>query len=174
MNGINFIKSNKWTLCNGSLKADLRFIQDRNIKLSESIVNVIKPNSKTTESLLILSKLLNHDADFNFNDKKFPPLPCSMNVCDSVRSSKPVCTSNVRTSKPVCSSHIHTNKSVCTVNVHSSKPVYTDNVCIIKPVCTSHIHASKPVCASYVRSSKPVCTSNFPRSKFVCDSHERK
>ena len=79
------------------------------------------------------SKLFNHAADFNFNDKDFPPLPCSMTVCNSVRSSKPVCTGNV----------------------HSRKPVYTNNVRTSKPVCTSHVRASKPICTSHVRSSKP-------------------
>ena len=36
----------------------------------------------------------------------FPPLLFSMAVCDSVRSSKPVCTSHLHTSKPVCTSHV--------------------------------------------------------------------
>ena len=90
MNGTNIIKPNDWTLRNGSLKVSLfhfdniHLIKDGNIKLSESIVNVIKSNSKTTESILLLSELFNHTADFNFNDKDFPPLPCSMTVCDSV------------------------------------------------------------------------------------------
>ena len=30
------------------------------------------------------SKLFNHAADFNFNDKDFQPLPCSMTACDSL------------------------------------------------------------------------------------------
>ena len=57
LNGMKFIKPNDWTLCNGSLKAslyhfdNLHLVEDGNIKLSESIVNVIKPNSKTTESV---------------------------------------------------------------------------------------------------------------------------
>ena len=61
LNGINFIKSNYWTLQNGSLKANLFYvhnlhlIQDGNIKLSESIVHVIKPNRKTTKSVLMTS-----------------------------------------------------------------------------------------------------------------------
>ena len=50
------------------------------------------------------SKLFNYAADFNFNDKDFPLLPCSMTACDSVRSSKPAHASNVRASKPVCAS----------------------------------------------------------------------
>ena len=83
---MNFIKSNDWTLRNGSLKANLFYFdnlhlnKDGNAKLSELIVNVIKPNSKTTEKVSMSSKLFNHTADFNFNDKDFPPLPCSMTV----------------------------------------------------------------------------------------------
>ena len=53
------------------------------------------------------SKLFNHAADFNFNDKDFLILPCSMTVFDTVRSSKLVCTSHDHTSKPVCTSHAH-------------------------------------------------------------------
>ena len=90
LNGVNFINPNDWTLRNSSLKAslyhfdNLHLIKDGNIKLSESIVNVIKPNSKTTESVSILSKLFNHSAYFNFNDKDFPPLPCSTTVYDNL------------------------------------------------------------------------------------------
>ena len=107
LNGVKFIKPDDWTLRNGSLKANLFYVDnihlilDGNIKLSESIVNVIKPNSTTTENVSMSLKLFNHLADFNFNGKDFPPLPCSITVCDSVRSSKPVCNSNVCTSKPV-------------------------------------------------------------------------
>ena len=60
-NSVNFIKPNDWTLRNGFLKANLFYvdnlhlIQDENIKLSESIANVIKPNSKTTESVSMSS-----------------------------------------------------------------------------------------------------------------------
>ena len=74
------LNQNDSSLHNSSLKAslyhfdNLHLIKDRNIKLSESIVNVIKPNSKTTESISILSKLFNQTADFNFDDKDFPPL----------------------------------------------------------------------------------------------------
>ena len=81
MNSVNIIKPKDWTLQNGSLKANLfhvdnlHLIENKNIKLSESIVNVIKPNIKTTESVSMLSKLFNHSADFNFNDKNFPLLP---------------------------------------------------------------------------------------------------
>ena len=112
LNGVNFIKQNGWILQIGSLKANLFYvdnlhlIQDGNIKLSESIVTVIKPNSKTTESVSMLSKLLNQAADFSFIYKDFPPLPCSMTVCNFVRSSKPVCTSHVRSKKLVCTSHV--------------------------------------------------------------------
>ena len=98
MNGVNLIKRNDWTLRYGSLKANLFYfdnlhlIKDGNIRLSDSIGNAIKPDSKTTESVTMSSKLFNQSAYFNFNDKDFPPLPCSMTVYDSVHSSKPVCT----------------------------------------------------------------------------------
>ena len=52
----------------------LHLIQDGNNKLSESIVNVIKLDSKTTEVVSMSSKLFNYAADFNFSDKDFPPL----------------------------------------------------------------------------------------------------
>ena len=65
-----------------------------------------------------------------------------MTVRDSVRSSKPICTSTVRTGKSVCTSHVRTSKPVCTGNVYSSKPVYINNVCTSKPVCTTDIRAS--------------------------------
>ena len=178
LNGINFIKPNNWTLHNGSLKANLFYvdnlhlIQDRNIKLSESIVSVIKPNSKTTESVSMSSKLFNPAADFNFSDKDFPLLPCTTTVCNFVCSSKPVCTSNVLTSKPVCTSHVHTSKPVCTSHVHTSKPVCTGNVHSSKPVCTNNARTSKPVCTSHVCSSELVCTCNFCASKTACDSCE--
>ena len=77
MNGVHFIKTKDWTLQNSSLKAtifyvdNLHLIEDGDIKLSESILNVIKPNSKTTESVSISSKLFKYAADFNFNDKIF-------------------------------------------------------------------------------------------------------
>ena len=86
LNGVNFIKPNDWTLRNGSLKAslfhfdNLHLIKEGIIKLSESIINVIKPINKTTKSVWMSSKLFNHTADFNFNDNGFPPLPCSMTV----------------------------------------------------------------------------------------------
>ena len=63
LNDVNFIKPNDWTFQNGSLKAHLLYvnslclIQDWNIKLSESIVNVIEPNSKFTKSVSMSSKL---------------------------------------------------------------------------------------------------------------------
>ena len=95
LDGVNYIKSNDWTLHNGSLKANLFYFdnlhlnKDGNAKLSELIVNVIKPNSKTTEKVSMSPKLFNGTADFKFNDKDFPPLPCSMTVYASFRSSKP-------------------------------------------------------------------------------------
>ena len=67
------------------------------------------------------SKLFNHNASFNFNDKYFLPLPCSMTVCDSILSCKRVCTTHVRASKLVCASHDR-SKPVCNSNVFSSKP----------------------------------------------------
>ena len=77
LNGVHFIKTKDWTLQNSSLKAtifyvdNLHLIEGGDIKLSESILNVIKPNSKTTESVSISSKLFKYAADFNFNDKIF-------------------------------------------------------------------------------------------------------
>ena len=77
--GVNFIKPNDWTFLNGFLKANLfhfdnlYLIKDENAKLSESIINVIKPDSKTSKSVSMSSKLFNHTVDFNFNDKDFPP-----------------------------------------------------------------------------------------------------
>ena len=59
-----------------------------NLKLSESIINAIRPNSKTTKSVSTSSKLFNHTADFNFNDNDFRPLPCSITVDNPVRSCK--------------------------------------------------------------------------------------
>ena len=137
LNDINFYKPSDWNLQNGSLKANffyvdnLHLIQDGKIKLSESIVNVIKPNSKTAESVLMSSKLFNYTADFNFNNKHCLPLPCSMTVCDSVCLSKPVCTSHVCTSKPFCTSHVRSSESAC-----------ASNVCLSKSVCTSNVHSS--------------------------------
>ena len=113
LNGVNFIKPKDWALQSGSLKAiwfytnNLHFVKDGNIKLFKSKVNVIKRNCRTTESVLMSSKLFSHAADFNFNDKDFLILPCSMTVFDTVRSSKLVCTSHDHTSKPVCTSHAH-------------------------------------------------------------------
>ena len=109
---------------NGSLKANLFYVNNLDviehgkIRLSESIVNVIKPNSKTTEIVAMSSKLLNHAADFNFNDKDFWPLPCSMTVHDSVGSSKAVCTSHVRATKPFSTSRVCSSKSGCANKVN--------------------------------------------------------
>ena len=167
MNRLNFIKLNNWTLRNGSLKAslfhfdNLHLIKDRNIKLSESIVNVIKPKSKTTESVSMSSKLFNYIADFSFNDKDFPPLLCSMAVYDSVCSckpvftsniciSKPVCTNHVRPSEPICTSHVRSSKPVCTGNVHSGKSVYTIDICTSNLVYASHVRTSMFVLVMFV------------------------
>ena len=56
-NGVNFVKRKDSTLQNSSLKANLFYvdnlhlIENGNIKLSESIVSVIKPDSKTIETV---------------------------------------------------------------------------------------------------------------------------
>ena len=134
-------------------------------------------------------------ADLNFNDKYFPNLPCSKAVCNSVRSSKPICTSNVRASKPVSTSHVRASKSVSASHVRSSERVCTSNICTSKPVCdsfeytskpvftrnfrtsksifTSHVCASKPICTNHIRSSKSACASNVRLSKLVCTSNVR-
>ena len=81
---------------NGSLKAnlfyfnDLHLIEDGNIKLSESIVNAIKPNSKTIENVSMLSKLFNHAADFNFSDIDLRPLPCNVTAFDALLQVNPL------------------------------------------------------------------------------------
>ena len=190
LNGVNFIKRNDWTLRNGFLKDslyhfdNLRLIKDGNINLSKSIVSVIKPNRKATESVSIYSKLFNHTADFNFNDEYFPPLLCSMTVYDSVRSCKPVCTNNVCTSKPASNNHVRTSKTICTCTVHSGKsvynidvriekPVYASNVCSSELVCTSNIRTSRRVCDSYEHASKSVFTRNIRTSKPFFTSHVR-
>ena len=87
LNDFNFVKPKDSTLHNGSLKPNLFYmdnlhlIEEENMKLSESIINVIKTNKNiTTESISISSKCFNHAADFNINDHDFPPLPCNMSV----------------------------------------------------------------------------------------------
>ena len=72
---------------------------------------------KSVESVWMSSKLFINPEDFNFIDKDFQSLPCSMTVCNSVCTSKPVCSSHVGTSKPVFTSHDCSCKSVCTSNV---------------------------------------------------------
>ena len=71
LNGVNFIKPNDWTLRNGFLKANLVYVHNlcftRRKQTIWVIVNVIELNSKTNESVLMLSKLFKHTADFNFN-----------------------------------------------------------------------------------------------------------
>lgn len=51
---------------------------------------------KTVLWKLIYFILIIYILDF----KEVPPLPCSMIVCDSVRSSKPVCVSHFRPNRP--------------------------------------------------------------------------
>ena len=157
LNDFNFVKPKDWTLHNGSLKPNLFYmdnlhlVEEGNMKLSESIINVIKPNKNIpTESISISSKCFNHAADLNINDYDFPPLPCNMSVRNFVPSSKPVSVSDVRGSK-----------FVTTSKVHSCKPVCAKNVCTSKPVTTSNARSCKPVCTNYVRKSKPVTTRMF-------------
>ena len=100
--GVNFIKPNDWTFLNGFLKANLfhfdnlYLIKDENAKPFESIINVIKPDSKTTKSVSMSSKLFTRTVDLISMIKIFHLF------YDSFGSSKPVCTSNDCTSKPVC------------------------------------------------------------------------
>ena len=79
LNGINCIKPKYWTLQNG-----IFFYLEREIKRAESIVNVINPYSKTIETVSLSSKLFNHASNFNFSNKDFPPLHCSVTVSDSL------------------------------------------------------------------------------------------
>ena len=58
MNYVNFIKRKNWTLQNDSLKAIFNklIIKDGNIKLFESIVNIIKSNNRIIESVSMSPK----------------------------------------------------------------------------------------------------------------------
>ena len=123
-----------------------------------SIVNIIKPNCKTTEKISISLNLFNHVANCNFNNKGFLSLACSsVTVCDAVRSSQPDCTGHVCASKPVYTSLVRSSRPVCASNVDSSKPVCTSNYDSSKPVCSINIKTSKLVCTSHVCPIKPAC-----------------
>ena len=74
-------------------------------------------------SVSMLSKLFNYSLDFNFNNKDFPLLHWSLTVCNSVCSSKLVCTNHVCISIPVCNGHVLTSKPVCTIRIYPSKSV---------------------------------------------------
>ena len=191
LNDFNFVKPKDWSLHNGSLKPNLFYmdnlhlVEERNMKLSESIINVIKPNKNIpTESISISSKCFNYAGDFNINDYDFPPLPRNMSVRNSVPSSgrvyansihscKPVSISDVRGSKFVTTSKVHSCKPVCAKNVRTSKPVTTSNASSCKPVCANYVRKSKPVTTSNIRKSKLITVSHFPSSKRVCASNTR-
>ena len=203
LNDINFIKPNDWTLQIGSLKANLFYVFNcilsktgRLYYLSQYLMSsnqIAKPLEvyRCRQNYLITLQI----ADLNFNDKYFPNLPCSKAVCNSVRSSKPICTSNVRASKPVSTSHVRASKSVSASNVRSSERFCTSNICTSKPVSdsfeytskpvftrnfrtsksifTSHVCSSKPICTNHIRSSKSACASNVRLSKPVCTGNVR-
>ena len=191
LNDFNFVKPKDWTLHNGSLKPNLFFmdnlhlVEKGNMKLSESIINDIKPNKNIpTESISILAKCFNHAADLNINDYDYPPLPCNMSVRNSVPSSesayansihsyKPVSVIDVRGSKFVTTSKVHSCKPVCAKSVRTSKPVTTRNVRSCKLVCANNVRKSKPVTTSNVRKSKLITISHFPSSERVCASNTR-
>ena len=141
---------------------NLHLVEEGNMKLSESIINVIKPNKNIpTESISISSKCFNHAPDFNINDHDFPPLPCNMSVRNFVPSSERVYANSIHSCKPVSVSDVRGSKFVTTSKVHSCKPVCAKNVCTSKPVTTSNARSCKPVCTNYVRKSKPVTTRMF-------------
>ena len=178
LNDFNFIKPKDWTLHNGSLKPNLFYmdnlhlVEEGNMNLSESIINVIKPNKNIlTESISISSKCFNHAADFNINDHHFPPLPCNMSVRKFVPSSERVYANSIHSCKPVTVSDVPGSKFVTTTRVHSCKPVCAKNARTSKPVTTSNARSCKPVCANYVRKSKPVTTSNVRKSIHITVSN---
>ena len=180
LNDFNFVKPKDWTLHNGSLKPNLFYmdnlhlVEEGNMKLSKSIINVIKPNKNIpTESISISSKCLNHATDFNINDHDFPPLPCNLSVRNFVPSSERVYANSIHSCKSVSVSDVRGNKFVTTSKVHSCKPVCAKNVRTSKPVTTSNAPSCKPVCAYYVRKSKPVTTSNVRKSKLITVSNTR-
>ena len=134
LNDFNFVKPKDWTLHNRSLNI-LHLVEEGNMKLSESIINVIRPNKNIpTESISISSRCFNHAGDLNINDYDYPPLPCNM----SVRNSVPSC------------ERVYAN------SIHSCKPVSVSDVRGSKFVTTSKVHSCKRVCAKSVRTSKPV------------------
>ena len=178
LNDFNFVKPKDWTLHNGSLKPNLFYmdnlhpVKEGNMKLSESIINVIKPNkSIPTESISISSKCFNHAADLNINDYDYPPLPCNMSIRNSVPSSDCVYANSIHSCKLVSVSDVRGSKFVTTSKVHSCKPACAKSVRTSKPVTTSNVCSCKSVCANYVRKSKPVTTSNVCKSKLITVSH---
>ena len=178
LNDFNFVKPKDWTLHNGSLKPNLFYmdnlhlVEEGNMKLSESIINVIKPNKNIpTESISISSKCFNHAADLNINDYDYPLLPCNMSVRNSVPSSERVYANSIHSCKPVSVKDVRGSKFVTTSKVHSCKPVCAKSVCTSKPFTTSNVRSCKLVCANYVRKSKPVSTSNVRKSKLITVNH---
>ena len=119
LNDFNFVKPKDWTLHNGSLKPNLfsmdnlHLVEEGNMKLSESIINVIKPNKNIpTESISISSKCFNHAADLNINDYDYPLLPCNMSVRNSVPSSERVYANSIHSCKPVSVKDVRGSKFV--------------------------------------------------------------
>ena len=158
LHNVKFIKPKDWTFHNGFLKSNLFYsdnlhlIEEGNIKLSESIVNVIKPNNEALTISTTTSQLFKRAADFSFNDSEFPPLPCSKPVFRNVCISKPVCKPIVRNSfSPTCKPVVRKSvSSVCKPVVHS-KPVSS----VRKPV---HQKPVSSVCKPVVRkSTPPIC-----------------
>ena len=145
MNDFNFVKPKHWSLHSGSLKPNLFYmdnlhlVEEGNMKLSESIINIIKPNKNIpTESISISSKCFNHVGDLNINDYDFPPLPCHMSVRNSVPSSERVYANSIHSCKPVSVSDVRGSKFVTTSKVHSCKPICAKNVGTSKPLTTSN------------------------------------
>ena len=135
------VKPKDWTLHNGSLKPNLFYmdnlhlVEEGNMKLSKSIINVIKPNKNIPlESISISSKFFNHAADFKINDHDFPSLPCNMSVRNFIPSSERVYANSIHSCKPVSVSDVRGSKFVTTSKVHSCKPVCAKNVGTSKPV----------------------------------------
>ena len=172
MNDFNFVKPKDWTLHDGSLKPNLFYmdnlhlVEEGNMKLSELITNVIKPNKNIpTESISISSKCFNHAAYLNINDSDYPPLPCNMSFRNSVLEC--IYANSIHSCKPVSVSDVRGSKFVTTSKVPSCKPVCAKSVRTSKPVTTSNVRSCKPVCVNYVCKSKPVTTSNVRKSKLL-------
>ena len=133
------MKPRGWTLENGCLKKNvfyadnLHLVEEGNIKLSQSITNIINPHKKSTGNLQLLSsKLFKNTTDFCFNVEDFPLLPSNINdTYKSDCSRKPVFTSSFYYYKPV-SSNVRYCKPVSSGNVSASKPVSSSNVSYCK------------------------------------------